>query len=1282
MKAQLHPKKSRGFALIATISVLLLLTLIAVAFLSLSAVSVRTARIDMAEEEARSNARLALMIALGELQREMGPDQRVSASAAILDNSVETYKITGIEEPHWLGVWSTNWGESSTGETGGAKDPDTLTPWTRNAAQGGLRDRRFTESWDRETAVSTYLVSGNEGGQERIRDAGRQLLKPDKRLTEKDGGKIIKLVGPGSVNDDDDMVDVKTVNINREMRRPNGAIQQTAMGNYAFWITDESAKARISLVDRHQDESPSADDQTGFQRVFHAQDVEAGAMEGWTAIPEAANEKLISLRSAELAGVDPEAVRDTFHDATTSSRTVLVNARDGGLQKDLAIPLVEGESVPDLESGRLEYIGLTLGDDEVADDDTISGDLLVGPPNEKIANLTGHEFDSRLHAISPRFRIMSNWLEAAKDNSFAVTGNKLDLTGDQRPLLPYPVNYGSPRTGGSNTWDGFLADPAGNGPSSSSEDVHAVPFTKLDRSTVAPVVVEAGFYYNIAARRGGSTSAPSYRLYVALYPRVALWNPYNVEMTVPAMLCEMYINGNKDVNIEFAGDPTRRVVNLGFGKGRGPQDGDLWFIIADDVNSNQNPKPLVIGPGETIVCTPDLNRSKRQGGLRGNYSIGGDTLNNLLTPYNAESANNYLLDELSLPWTENDRTPFKPISFFEEGSSAGSSGGDNFKFVIKDASSYRRVLAPECQRAPMMIAGNISLQAGGGDEDPLVWDSKSPVPVYEFQNNVAGRPLVAVGGTADPDKRTRDGFRLRWFEENPGNLDSTNALSGGDMDKLFQTAMLGNWNIRASHIMRTPWDNTSDEAPYFFGNYTRDKPDDAIAWENTKSQKVGSRYTGFPFGSPTSQYNAGPVVLFELPSEEFGIPNLAYLRNMKLSELAWHPTYAIGNSLADPRCQQIGTVVDLDAMANKSQNGWNAQTMGSNYWSRLFRELLFYQTDKNHVAFDMSYEVNYNLWDTYLISSGGPTKTRRDRQMDRFSENPSKDPLPNGRYGLFNRPDLETSVTEDLSDFFRVAARLSLEGGFNVNSTSVDAWRALIASTLGVSVGDSKGVIFPRFLNPSGSTTQDSGITADSLTGNRDLSEKEVESLAEQMVTEVKKRGPFFGLSDFVNRRLVDDLELSRAGPIETALRNAGINSSFESGSLAITGREEDIGDARLRSQQGSIGDSTQLDHRLKPASKAWGLPGYLTQGDVLGVIGSSLTARGDTFKIRTYGESRDVNGKILARAWCEATVQRTPEPVNPDKYGINPKPVGEDGIDFGRRFRIVGFRWLDQAEV
>ncbi|MDA7611667.1 hypothetical protein N9911_00070 [Akkermansiaceae bacterium] len=1282
MKAQTPLKTSKGFALIATISVLMLLTMIAVAFLSLSAVSLKTARIDMAQEEARSNARLALMIALGELQREMGPDQRASATASIFDDSPDTIDISSdIDHPHWLGVWSTNWGESSSGTSSGSASAEDRTPWTRDGQAGGLRDRRFTESWDRETAVATYLVSGNEGGRVKVADAGREFLEPDDALSggDDEGGKIVDLVGVGSVNDERDMVQVKTVDLMREVRRPNGSIIPTPMGTYGYWITEENTKARISQVDPYESETLNTTNGDGYQRVFHAQDVEAGYMEGWDALASGSADKLLSLRSAELAGIDRDVIKESFHDVTAASRTVLVNARDGGLLKDLSIPVVENRSVPNLENGRLEYIGLNLGSEEEIGDNSVNGDLLVGPPNEAIASLTGLQTDPRLQGISPRFRIIANWLEMSKAQNFSLTGSKLDLTNADRPVMQAPVNYGSPKTGKSNVWDGFLANPASSGEASTSEDVYGVKFTKLDQSTVSPVLVEAGFYYNIATRNRGSSTNAQWQLYIAMYPRVALWNPYNVEMTVPAMLCQMFINGNKSISVNFAGKASPERVRLGFGKGRSPQDGSLWFIVADDVNANQTPKPLVIGPGETIVCTPDLTRSKRQGRLRGNYSIGGDTLNNLLTPYNAESENNYLLDEVPIPsGGENGYSAEKPLTFFEAGGAASTDGGDNFQFLIKDASSYRRVLKAECQRAPMMLAGSISLQAGGGDEEPTRWSSKSPVPVYEFKNNIAGQSLVAVGGSAEPDVRTRDGFRLRWFNENPANTAGSPALGGSEMKKLFETAMIGNWNVRASYFLRSPWDNTSDQPPYYFGNYTRDAFDSAISWANTRSQNVGGRYTGFPFASAASTDNAGPVVLFELPSKDIGIPNLAYLRNMKVSELPWSPTYAIGNSLADPRCESTGTVADLSQLPS-SDGGWNRQTMGESYWARLFREFLMYQTDDNHIAFDMSYEINYNLWDTFLMSSGGPDQSVRDRQMQRFADNPADNPLPNGRLGLFNRPDLDTTVEADLKDFFRVAAHLSLEGGFNVNSTSVEAWKAMLASTLKVSVGNSSGVSFPRHLNPSGRTTRNVGINGDSLTGNRDLSEDDIEVLAEEIVAEVKRRAPFFGLSDFVNRRLTTDLDLARAGPIETAIANSGLNSSFDTdASLSIADREDDINGGGYK----GMSDATRLDHRLKPSSQAWGLPGYLTQGDVLGVLGSSLTARGDTFKIRTYGESRDVNGKILSRAWCEATVQRTPEPVNPDDQGINPAVVVGDQVDFGRRMRIVGFRWLDSAEI
>lgn len=50
---------------------------------------------------------------------------------------------------------------------------------------------------------------------------------------------------------------------------------------------------------------------------------------------------------------------------------------------------------------------------------------------------------------------------------------------------------------------------------------------------------------------------------------------------------------------------------------------------------------------------------------------------------------------------------------------------------------------------------------------------------------------------------------------------------------------------------------------------------------------------------------------------------------------------------------------------------------------------------------------------------------------------------------------------------------------------------------------------------------------------------------------------------------------------------------------------------------------------------------------DVLQVIGPVISARSDTFRIRSYGEAIDPAGKTVASAWCEAIVQRTPEYVD-----------------------------------
>ena len=99
--------------------------------------------------------------------------------------------------------------------------------------------------------------------------------------------------------------------------------------------------------------------------------------------------------------------------------------------------------------------------------------------------------------------------------------------------------------------------------------------------------------------------------------------------------------------------------------------------------------------------------------------------------------------------------------------------------------------------------------------------------------------------------------------------------------------------------------------------------------------------------------------------------------------------------------------------------------------------------------------------------------------------------------------------------------------------------------------------------------------------------------------------------------------------------------------------------------------------------SKARGFSACVSQADVLMPLAPLLTVRGDTFTIRAYGESHDANGKVMAEAWCEAVVQRTPEfldPSNPAETKMGALlPVNEK---FGRRFRVVLFRWLSKNEI
>jgi hypothetical protein len=74
---------------------------------------------------------------------------------------------------------------------------------------------------------------------------------------------------------------------------------------------------------------------------------------------------------------------------------------------------------------------------------------------------------------------------------------------------------------------------------------------------------------------------------------------------------------------------------------------------------------------------------------------------------------------------------------------------------------------------------------------------------------------------------------------------------------------------------------------------------------------------------------------------------------------------------------------------------------------------------------------------------------------------------------------------------------------------------------------------------------------------------------------------------------------------------------------------------------------------------------------------------RDDTFTIRAYGDAKDSNGKVIAKAWCEAVVKRTRDFAHPsDLPDATDPPTNALSTTFGRNYKIVSFRWLNANEV
>ena len=108
------------------------------------------------------------------------------------------------------------------------------------------------------------------------------------------------------------------------------------------------------------------------------------------------------------------------------------------------------------------------------------------------------------------------------------------------------------------------------------------------------------------------------------------------------------------------------------------------------------------------------------------------------------------------------------------------------------------------------------------------------------------------------------------------------------------------------------------------------------------------------------------------------------------------------------------------------------------------------------------------------------------------------------------------SKTKDSDNrYHTLAADILLDGAFNINSTSVDAWVAQLSSLRGLAVenanvGSEETPVIRLLDEPAGNDWNQLRV----------LTDPEIESLAKAIVKQVKLRGPFLSCSDFVNRRL------------------------------------------------------------------------------------------------------------------------------------------------------------------
>ncbi len=1283
------PARKRGFALIATLTLMMLLGMIAVVVLAIASSQNRVAAQTVLQAEARQQALLGLDAAIAELQMEVGPDQRVTASSGIL--------AEGSSHPqHILGVWD-SWKAPIYGSVNGTRIQST---YSRGRAS---MFRRWLISHRDPSTLNSLQNVGDLG-----------TRRPGQRIC---------LVGEGTLG----------TQVNKEEYVYADLISMPSAGKndtcYAWWVGGENQKANISIQDREDTNDP-------VELLHRTWDTPAPAFYGsdiLSFMPDRVQRpgRILTIASTPL--IDRGAMQSGFpyyFDVTTYSYSLPVNVRDGGVKRDLNL-LLNKESLRGTPFAARAEQDCPLAEGE-------------GLP-------VGTEAKMPIGSWQTMHAFYNTWPDGTGNDKAFSTNRLVGNVMNAHTRMAGKLQQTSTPKGDSVTYFD----------------------TKIDENNVEAAYARTPVMLSFLGQWGTwvKHNGKGYVLGYSYSPVVLWWNPYNVNMRVQGKKLWAYTLPYRTTYIENLN--INRSIRLGQQSGNAVEPPGRWqaqpqtfpyktanlaneswaqmfppdwgsYFCVDASNSTQD---IEFGPGEILAFTLKGEQSLEASAT--SAAAGAGDVSALGKPQDAyfipgdkreqRADYSFFMYHLMKDQDEIDKNGVVAKLALESAQNPAFSG-DNFG--THESTKWNITMGE------LVMSGPAKVQYTERQAHTSVSGREAYVVVHGYDGISSESNIEA----AYPDRFSGArgispaNFSLGWYDYNTlgcENLtflnDKWNAINSSGNDPYYHVAVgvapksynpslldaipaLGGKDYRTKN-----WQHSS---PAFWGSAIY-RPDDQqrqyhpfqlTAINLTDGQMILETVNGKNgiYGITSVGAGGGEAVSFisvlELPMHPpFSLAGFSgmrltpgwyggstetsaagsIVRSRRIQYQAGVPGVGIGNAFADPCLPADDVYVFHQTNINSDVNGNG----------RVFSDF-----------YDHGLIINDALWDRWFCSSISDMPTSNGRQqaeevVRRFVS--GQQPLPVSRYKLnHSAADQAQIIQRIMADdgWMHIARYLMIEGGFNVNSVSEEAWaatlmglskRQLVSNTNNhlhaVDRNSSEDVQFTRFMVATADRTLGNGgysmllgaaflrpsmKMATAWGDVRELTPQSIRELARQIVRQVRARGPFLSMSDFINRRLDGGSEASLKGALQAAIDATDVNAMFNDAAFKVTPQSGNFY-SYAAAEEGSMYTAA---------------PGYLIQSDVLASLGNILTVRDDTFVVRAYGCVRNKRGAILAQAWCEATVQRTIDYVDPsdqpDEGGYDPQNggngVGNRGTAgltevnqrMGRKLRVVAFRWLDIWDI